>query len=159
MPRRQWIGFFEQQKNGNNLHRFINRLCRLRRHVWKVGILGLCAGKHKSASRRRNGKGILTVRGHIVDNRTEINSQLNAAEMNLEAGQATVVNPHMAASSKLQAGTILAGKYEIVKSLSVSTGEADLYICKYADKEYVAKVYRRQRAVKPEVITLSLIHI
>ncbi len=89
-----------------------------------------------------------------MDNRTEINSQLNAAEMNLEAGQATVVNPHMAESSKLQAGTILAGKYEIVKSLSVSTGEADLYICKYADKEYVAKVYRRQRAVKPEVITV-----
>ena len=89
-----------------------------------------------------------------MDNRTEINSQLNAAEMNLEAGQATVVNPHMAASSKLQAGTILAGKYEVVKPLSVSTGEADLYICKYADKEYVAKVYRRQRAVKPEVITV-----
>ncbi|MDE7043559.1 MAG: hypothetical protein K2O97_00800, partial [Acetatifactor sp.] len=34
-----------------------------------------------------------------------------------------------------------------------STGEADLYICKYNDEEYVAKVYRRRRAVKPEVLT------
>lgn len=90
-----------------------------------------------------------------MSNRTEINHNINATVINSEVGQATAINPNLAASStKLVAGTLLAGKYEIVEPLSVSTGEADLYVCKYDGKEYVAKVYRRQRAVKPEVITV-----
>lgn len=80
-------------------------------------------------------------------------SQTTAA--NPSAGQATAVNTTLRTpSAKLNVGTVLLGKYEIVEPLSVSTGEADLYICKYDEKEYVAKVYRRQRAVKPEVITV-----
>ena len=90
-----------------------------------------------------------------MSNRTEINPNINATIINSEIGQATAINPNLTASStKLAAGTFLAGKYEIVEPLSVSTGEADLYVCKYNGKEYVAKVYRRQRAVKPEVITV-----
>lgn len=90
-----------------------------------------------------------------MSNRTEINPNINATVINSEVGQATAINPNLAASStKLVAGTLLAGKYEIVEPISVSTGEADLYVCKYDGKEYVAKVYRRQRAVKPEVITV-----
>ena len=87
-----------------------------------------------------------------MSNKTEINPNINATVINSEVGQATAINPNLVASStKLVAGTLLAGKYEIVEPLSVSTGEADLYVCKYDGKEYVAKVYRRQRAVKPEV--------
>ena len=90
-----------------------------------------------------------------MSNKTEINPNINATVINSEVGQATAINPNLTASStKLGAGTLLAGKYEIVEPLSVSTGEADLYVCKYDGKEYVAKVYRRQRAVKPEVITV-----
>ena len=90
-----------------------------------------------------------------MSNKTEINPNINATVINSEVGQATAINPNLVASStKLVAGTLLAGKYEIVEPLSVSTGEADLYVCKYDGKEYVAKVYRRQRAVKPEVITV-----
>ena len=90
-----------------------------------------------------------------MSDRTEINPNLNVTEINSELGQATVVNPNIAATSdKLSAGTIIAAKYEVIEPLSVSTGEADLYICKYNDEEYVAKVYRRQRAVKPEVISV-----
>lgn len=90
-----------------------------------------------------------------MSNKTEINPNINATVINSEVGQSTAINPNLVASStKLVAGTILAGKYEIVEPLSVSTGEADLYVCKYDGKEYVAKVYRRQRAVKPEVITV-----
>ncbi len=90
-----------------------------------------------------------------MSNRTEINPNINATVINSEIGQATAINPNLTASStKIVAGTLLAGKYEIVEPLSVSTGEADLYVCKYDNKEYVAKVYRRQRAVKPEVITV-----
>lgn len=90
-----------------------------------------------------------------MSNRTEINPNINATVINSEIGKATAINPNLATSSaKLVAGTLLAGKYEIVEPLSVSTGEADLYVCKHDGKEYVAKVYRRQRAVKPEVITV-----
>lgn len=90
-----------------------------------------------------------------MSNKTEINPNINATVINSGVAQATAINPNLVASStKLVAGTLLAGKYEIVEPLSVSTGEADLYVCKYDDKEYVAKVYRRQRAVKPEVITV-----
>lgn len=90
-----------------------------------------------------------------MSNRTEINPNINATVINSEIGQATAINTSLATSStKLEQGTILAGKYEIIEPLSVSTGEADLYVCKYDNKEYVAKVYRRQRAVKPEVITV-----
>lgn len=89
-----------------------------------------------------------------MSNKTEINPNVNATIINSEIGQATEINPNLtSASTKLGAGELLAGKYEIVEPLSVSTGEADLYVCKYDNKEYVAKVYRRQRAVKPEVIT------
>lgn len=88
-------------------------------------------------------------------NKTEINPSINATVINSEVGQATTINPNIVtASANLSAGTVLAGKYEIVEPLSASTGEADLYVCKYNGAEHVAKVYRRQRAVKPEVITV-----
>ena len=88
-------------------------------------------------------------------NKTEINPSINATAINSEVGQATAINPNIVtASANLSAGTVLAGKYEIVEPLSASTGEADLYVCKYNGADYVAKVYRRQRAVKPEVITV-----
>lgn len=90
-----------------------------------------------------------------MSNKTEINPDINATVINSEVDQSTAINPNLVAlSAKLVAGTILADKYEIVEPLSVSTGEADLYVCKYDGKEYVAKVYRRQRSVKPEVITV-----
>lgn len=90
-----------------------------------------------------------------MNRQTEINPETNATVINSEIGQMTVINPNLTAiASRLAAGTILAEKYEIVKPLSISTGEADLYVCKYDSKEFVAKVYRRQRAVKPEVITV-----
>lgn len=89
-------------------------------------------------------------------NKTEINPNINnTTVINSEIGQATAINPDIVtASAKLGVGTVLAGKYEIVEFLNASTGEADLYVCKYNGAEYVAKVYRRQRAIKPEVITV-----
>lgn len=88
-----------------------------------------------------------------MSNRTEINPSINATVINSEIGQTTEINPNLIQpSNQLEAGTILSGKYEIIEPLSASTGEADLYVCKCDSKEYVAKVYRRQRAVKPEVI-------
>lgn len=91
-----------------------------------------------------------------MSNQTVINPNVNATVINSELGQATAINQELTGVTvkKISAGTILAGKYQIIEPLSVSTGEADLYICKYGEEEYVAKVYRRQRAVKPEVISV-----
>lgn len=91
-----------------------------------------------------------------MSKQTVINPNVNATIINSEIGQATVINPNLTgnASKKLLSGTILGGKYQVVEPLSAATGEADLYICKYNEQEYVAKVYRRQRAVKPEVVSI-----
>lgn len=91
-----------------------------------------------------------------MSNQTVINPNVNATVINSELGQATAINPNLTSSTsqKLASGAILGGKYQIVEQLSVATGEADLYVCKHNEKEYVAKVYRRQRAVKPEVISV-----
>ena len=88
-----------------------------------------------------------------MSNKTEINPIVNATVINPQLGQATAINPNIVTiADKLPAGTIIADKYEVISSLDVSTGEADLYVCRSAGNEYIAKVYRRQRAVKPEVI-------
>lgn len=90
-----------------------------------------------------------------MSGKTEINSNLNATVINTEIGQSTIINTSIVSTSaKLASGTVLSGKYEIVEPLNVSTGEADLYVCQYDGKDYVAKVYRRQRAVKPGVVTV-----
>lgn len=91
-----------------------------------------------------------------MDNRTVINPSVNATVVNPHIEQATAINPNLVGitSTKISAGTILGGKYQILEPLSVATGEADLYVCKYQEKEYVAKVYRRQRAIKPEVVSV-----
>ena len=97
-------------------------------------------------------------------NQTVINPSANATAVNpeigkntvinRELGQATAVNPNVRgqASNMIAEGTIIGGKYQIVKPLNIATGEADLYICQYGKTEYVAKVYRRKRAVKDEVL-------
>lgn len=99
---------------------------------------------------------ILEVFGGLkMSNQTVINPDINATILNTEMGQATIINPSLGtATKKLVPGTIFAGKYEILRPLSVSTGEADLFVCGFNGKEFVAKIYRRQRAVKPEVISV-----
>ena len=90
-----------------------------------------------------------------MNNTTQLNPNVNSTVINSEVGQETAINPNIVtATANLSAGTVLAGKYGIVEPLSASTGEADLYVCKYNGAEYIAKVYRRQCAVKPEVITV-----
>jgi predicted Ser/Thr protein kinase len=87
-----------------------------------------------------------------MSNSTEINPNINATVINPEMGQNTVVNTALFSSAALKEGTLLNNKYKIIQPLNVSTGEADLYICEDNGRKYVAKVYRRQRAVKKEVV-------
>ncbi len=68
-----------------------------------------------------------------MSNETVINPNIsNSTVINPEIGQATAINPVLAgaAAARIPAGTVLAGKYEIVETLSASTGEADLYSCR-----------------------------
>ena len=67
-------------------------------------------------------------------------------------GSSTVLNPHFAANDQIGNGTVLCGKYRIIEKMTIVAGEADLYVCSYNGKEYVAKVYRRTAAIKPEVM-------
>ena len=93
-------------------------------------------------------------------------TEINAAVQN----PGTVINPNVARSSGTETvinpvshsqesvvppGTVLADKYIIEAPLSTEGGEANLYTCTYRKRTYIAKVYRRQSAVKDD-ITVAL---
>ena len=90
-------------------------------------------------------------------NETQLNKELvggNATVINRtfqQNGSATVINPIAAATSDLSLGQVLCGKYSVVKKMDIVTGEADLYLVEYNNVQYVAKIYRRKVAIKPEI--------
>lgn len=90
--------------------------------------------------------------------RTEINPAVSShdtivnAEVQDEHPNFTVVNPTVQNYSvDIPAGTVLAEKYVVDAPLSTNTGEANLYLCTYREKNYVAKVYRRQNGAKKDI--------
>lgn len=88
------------------------------------------------------------INSFVKDEETILNTSIQSENPNY-----TVVNPHAQNYTvDIPAGTILAGKYIIDSPLSVNSGEANLYICNYDNKSYVAKVYRRQLATKDSII-------
>lgn len=93
-----------------------------------------------------------------MDNKTQVNPNIpniNATVVNSEIGQATSINPDIASYSNTVAnGSLLGNKYRVLEPLNATTGEADLYICEYNNTKFVAKVYRRKKAIKPETISV-----
>jgi len=91
-----------------------------------------------------------------MDNRTVINPQINSnvtsVNSAISVSNATSINTEILNCTEIQAGTLLNGKYEVVVKMEVPTGESDLYICRYNNSGYVAKIYRRNMAVKEEVV-------
>lgn len=90
-----------------------------------------------------------------MSDKTQVNPLADAAktELNSAFGNATVINPVVSApNGQLAIGTVLSEKYEVVRRLDVSTGEADIYICSYQNKNYVAKIYRRPKAIKQSIL-------
>lgn len=88
---------------------------------------------------------------------TEINPNLrgsNATEINNEIiDQYNRQNGIESGSGQpISEGTEICEKYTISRQLEVYSGEADLYLCTCKGSEYVAKVYKRQFAIKQEVI-------
>lgn len=53
-------------------------------------------------------------------------------------------------------GATILDKYVVTRQLEVASGEADLYLCSYEGAQYVAKIYKRQFAIKQEVIDALL---
>ncbi|MBQ9589440.1 MAG: serine/threonine-protein kinase [Butyrivibrio sp.] len=78
---------------------------------------------------------------------TAINNDI-IEQYNRQNGITTPANQ----SQTISENEIICDKYIVVRQLEVTSGEADLYLCKYEDEEYVAKVYKRQMAIKQEVI-------
>ncbi len=92
---------------------------------------------------------------------TEINQNINSDSIMKEGNESfiqkpkdfTEINPYAPRLAlNLSAGTILLGKYLIENILNQGSGEANLYICSYRKKQYVAKIYRRSGAIKEKVI-------
>ena len=64
----------------------------------------------------------------------------------------TVVNSEISQTQEKVPERVLLDKYSVVRPLDVASGEADLYLCDYKEKTYVAKIYRRDVAIKSEVM-------
>lgn len=83
-------------------------------------------------------------------NATVLNRSI-APNQGRSGGNSTALNPNISANGTIMEGTLLCGKYRVVEKMSVTTGEADLYVCYNNGKKYVAKVYRRTASIKTEV--------
>lgn len=90
-------------------------------------------------------------------NGTQINKELVGGDATVinsafqQNGSATAINPIVVSKSELALGQVLCGKYSVVKKMDIVTGEADLYLVEYNNVQYVAKIYRRKVAIKPEI--------
>lgn len=73
---------------------------------------------------------------------------------NFENGNSTVINEELSDAISLNVGDVVCGKYAIQTKLDVTSGEADLFLCTYNGYTYIAKLYRRKKAIKPEVTEL-----
>lgn len=82
----------------------------------------------------------------VNDNTTAINPSLQ------QNSSATVINPITIGVLTITIGQVLCGKYTVVKKMDIVTGEADLYLTEYENALYVAKIYRRKVAIKPEIV-------
>lgn len=80
-------------------------------------------------------------------NDTVINSEL-------QSNNATVINTEISNLSNIANGVLLCDKYKVESKLDINTGEADLYVCDCGGEKFIAKIYRRKFAVKPEVTNI-----
>ena len=82
------------------------------------------------------------------------NSNSTVINSELQPSNATVINTEISNLSNIAEGTLLCDKYKVESKLDINTGEADLYVCSYNGKKFIAKIYRRKFAVKPEVTNI-----
>lgn len=78
-------------------------------------------------------------------------TQVNSAALNGSASSNTIVNSALYNLSQIPTGTILCDKYKVISEMNIMSGEASLFVCECDNKKYVAKVYRRDVAIKDDV--------
>lgn len=96
-----------------------------------------------------------------MDNKTVINPALQQSAQ-------TVINNEIveeynrqnnisnSGAALVRDGATILDKYVVTRQLEVASGEADLYLCSCDGEQYVAKIYKRQFAIKQEVIDALL---
>ena len=85
-------------------------------------------------------------------NLTQINSQVTEHGIAMTADLTQINRTAQEDFATIPQGTELAGGYVVESVFSTQSGEANLYLCSQGDKTYIAKVYRRTSAIKPEVV-------
>ena len=95
-----------------------------------------------------------------MNNSTEINTeilsnktQINEAVSQVSSSGSTVINSAVANSGIIPTGTVLCEKYKVLGNMNLVSGEASLFLCEFDSKQYVAKLYHRDVAIKDDVIT------
>ena len=78
-------------------------------------------------------------------------TQINNAAVNSSSSSDTIVNSALYSLSQIPVGTILCDKYKVISELNIVSGEASLFICECNGEKYVAKLYRRDVAIKDDV--------
>lgn len=78
-------------------------------------------------------------------------TQINNAAVNSSSSSNTIVNSALYSLSQIPVGTVLCDKYKVISELNIMSGEASLFICECNGEKYVAKLYRRDVAIKDDV--------
>lgn len=89
---------------------------------------------------------VTKINSEIAGGGTVINSEIFTSS-------STVINSEIISESNLPSGTLLLEKYNVIEKMSLTTGEATLYVCEYEEKKYAAKVYSRDNAIKSDVVS------
>lgn len=82
------------------------------------------------------------------------NSKSTVINSELKPNNVTVINTEINNLSSIAEGVLLCDKYKVESKLDINTGEADLYVCVCGGEKFIAKIYRRKFAVKPEVTNI-----
>ncbi|MDO4338003.1 MAG: protein kinase [Eubacteriales bacterium] len=96
-----------------------------------------------------------------MDNRTVINPALQQSAQTVINNEIIEEynrqnNIDISMTTLVREGATILEKYVVTSRLEVASGEADLYLCKYNHGDYVAKIYKRQFAIKQEVVNALL---
>ncbi len=96
-----------------------------------------------------------------MDNKTFINPALQQSAQTVINNEIVEEynrqnNINNSGAALVRDGATILDKYVVTRQLEVASGEADLYLCSCDGVQYVAKIYKRQFAIKQEVIDALL---
>lgn len=96
-----------------------------------------------------------------MDNKTVINPALQQSAQTVINNEIVEEynrqnNINNSGAALVRDGATILDKYVVTRQLEVASGEADLYLCSCDGVQYVAKIYKRQFAIKQEVIDAFL---